>query len=303
MWLRLQCARHDVLLPEQQNLLADIGITAATASTVTASLTTPALGEIGLAQARSYAAEHGNLAVTDRTRHNGQPLGSWLLRQRQRAADGRIEPSRLAALNALDPYWNPSWPLTWQRAYHRARAATDSNALTRAERRWIRTQAQLWDSLHPAQQQLLAALGTAGPAAVPTPVRTTARRYPPGQGLPYARAYATLHGHLAVSTHTLRDGFPLGRWLVQQRGKARSGQLSAHTLQELTVLDPWWNPPWPYTWQRHYHQHRSTRGAGQLSPGLDRWARRQASLWDQLHPHQQALLTAIGLHTPRSLQT
>ncbi|MGY1583955.1 helicase associated domain-containing protein, partial [Streptomyces sp. MN13] len=105
VWLRRQCARHDVLQLEQQNLLADIGLTAATARTVTASLTIPTLGEIGLAQARSYAAEHGNLAVTDRTRHNGHPLGSWLLRQRQRAADGRIEPARLATLNALDPHW------------------------------------------------------------------------------------------------------------------------------------------------------------------------------------------------------
>ncbi|CAL9676955.1 hypothetical protein SUDANB176_07866 (plasmid) [Streptomyces sp. enrichment culture] len=93
--------------------IADIGITAATARTVTASLTTATPGEIGLAHARSYAAEHGNLAVTDRTRHNGHPLGSWLLRQRQRAADGRIEPARITALNALDPHWNPPWPLAW----------------------------------------------------------------------------------------------------------------------------------------------------------------------------------------------
>ncbi|MFF7339686.1 helicase associated domain-containing protein [Streptomyces sp. NPDC008163] len=297
VWLRRQCARHDVLHPEQQNLLADIGITAATARTVTASLTTATPGEIGLAHARSYAAEHGNLAVTDRTRHNGHPLGSWLLRQRQRAADGRIEPARLAALNALDPHWNPSWPLAWQRAYHRARAATDGGTLTSSERRWIRTQAQLWDSLNPAQQQLLAHLGTTGPTAVPPPARTAARHYPPGEGLPHARAYATLHGHLAVSVHTHQDGFPLGRWLVQQRRKARSGQLSASTLQELTVLDPWWNPPWSFTWQRKYHQYRTTRAAERpIPPELHHWARRQATLWEQLHPHQQGLLTGIGLH-------
>ncbi|NEC38250.1 helicase associated domain-containing protein [Streptomyces rubrogriseus] len=297
VWLRRQCARHDVLQLEQQNLLADIGITAATARTVTASLTIPTPGEIGLAQARSYAAEHGNLAVTDRTRHNGHPLGSWLLRQRQRATDGRIEPSRITALNALDPHWNPPWPLAWQRAYHRARTATDSGTLTRIERRWIRTQAQLWDSLHPAQQQLLTPLGATGPAAIPVQSRTTARRYPTGEGLPHARAYATLHGHLAVSIHTHQDGFPLGRWLVQQRRKARSGRLSAHRLQELTILDPWWNPPWPFTWQRHYHQHRTLAAAGEpLPPALDRWARKQTALWGQLHPHQQGLLTAIGLH-------
>ncbi|WP_276328667.1 MULTISPECIES: helicase associated domain-containing protein [Streptomyces violaceusniger group] len=248
-----------------------------------------------MAHARSYAAEHGNLAVTDRTRHNGHPLGSWLLRQRQRAADGRIEPVRITALNALDPHWNPSWPLAWQRAYHRARAATASGTLTSSERRWIRTQAQLWDSLSPAQQQLLAHLGMTGPATVPTQARTTARHYPPGEGLPHARAYATLHGHLAVSIHAHQDGFPLGRWLVQQRRKARSGQLSARTLQELTVLDPWWNPLWPFTWQRNYHVHRTLAAAGGPVPEvLRRWADRQITQWDRLHPHQQALLTTAA---------
>ncbi|WP_435809952.1 helicase associated domain-containing protein [Streptomyces mirabilis] len=296
VWLQRQCAQHDVLQLEQQNLLADIGITAATARTATASLTGPALGETGLAQARSYAAEHGNLAVTDRTRHNGHPLGSWLLRQRHRAADGRIQPSRIAALNALDPHWNPPWSLAWQRAYHRALTATNSNALTRTERRWIRTQAQLWDSLHPAQQQLLAHLGITGPTAVPVQARTTARRYPSGEGLPHARAYATLRGHLAVFTHTHQDGFPLGRWLVQQRRKARSGQLSARTLQELTVLDPWWNPPWSFAWQRKYHQHRALHATGQPHPPeLQRWAHRQIAQWDRLHPHQQALLDSMGV--------
>ncbi|BBJ37445.1 hypothetical protein SSPO_001630 [Streptomyces antimycoticus] len=80
---------------------------------------------------------------------------------------------------------------------------------------------------------------------------------------------------------------------MQQRRKARSGQLSTGTLQELTVLDPWWNPPWPFAWQRHYHQYRSALAAGRpIPPELQRWT---LTLWEQLHPHQQGLLTAIGL--------
>lgn len=79
-----------------------------------------ALRETGLAQARTYAAEHGDLAVTDRTRHNGHPLVRRLLHQRHRVADGRIENTRIAALKALAPHWSPPWPLAWQRAYHRA---------------------------------------------------------------------------------------------------------------------------------------------------------------------------------------
>ncbi|MET8709303.1 helicase associated domain-containing protein [Streptomyces californicus] len=131
---------------------------------------------------------------------------------------------------------------------------------------------------------------------MPAPARTTARHYPPGEGLPHARAHATLHGHLAVSIHIHQDGFPLGRWLVQQRRKARSGQLSARTLHELTVLDPWWNPPWPFIWQRAYHRARASHATGQpIPPELRRWVRKQTTLWHQLHPHQQALLDNMGV--------
>ncbi|MEU4040229.1 Helicase associated domain protein [Streptomyces collinus] len=290
-WLGRQCARHDVLRPEQQSLLADIQITADTARAVAAALR-QAPTDHGLEHARSYAGEHGHLAVPTDGDHRGFPLGGWLMRQRHRAARGRIEADRLAALNTLDAHWNPPWPLAWQRAYHQALAAAAHHHLTGAERRWIATQTRLWDSLHPLQQQLLTRLG-AEPATTP-PAITPARRYPPSEGLPHARSYAAEHGHLAVPTPTRHAGFALGAWLLQQRRKARSDRLSARTLQELTTLDPWWNPPWAFTWQRHYHQYRTTHTRGRPIPAaLERWARKQTTLRDQLHPHQQALLAAL----------
>jgi hypothetical protein len=173
-------------------------------------------------------------------------------------------------------------------------ATTANGNPTKADQRWITTQTILWDNLHPTQQQLLTPLG-AGPAqALPTP--TAARRYPTPAGLPHARTYATIHGNLAVPTPTQHNGFPLGRWLLQQRRKARTGRLSPRTLQELATLDPWWNPPWPFNWQTTYHQHRTTHTTDQpIPPALQHWARKQAALWDQLHPHQQALLAATGI--------
>ncbi|WP_406259361.1 Helicase associated domain protein [Actinacidiphila glaucinigra] len=301
VWLRRQCVRHDVLQREQQNLLADIGITCAVARAVTEADPGPARADTGLAHARSYAAEHGHLAMAERTRHHGYPLGRWLLRQRHRVAEGRTDPARIAALNALDPHWNPPWPLAWQRAYHRARTTTASDKPTVAQRRWITTQTRLWDSLHPAQQKLLTDLGAA-PATEPVPTPTTKRHYPPGEGLPHARSYAAAHGHLAVFKNTRHHDFALGHWLIQQRRKARAGILSARTLQELTLLDPWWNPPWPFAWQRQYHQHRALHATGRpLPPDLQRWTRKQTTLWHQLHPHQQALLTATGIHAPSLL--
>ncbi|MFD8514386.1 helicase associated domain-containing protein [Streptomyces antimycoticus] len=188
-WLLRQCVRHDVLRPEQQNLLADIGITTASARAITEAAQGPVRVDTGLAHARSYAAEHGHLAVAERTRHNDYPLGRWLPRQRHRVADRNTDPARIAALNALDPHWNPPWPLAWQRAYHRAHTATISGTLTETHRRWITTQTRLWDSLHPAQQELLTSIG-ATPATDPVPALTTTRRIPPGEGLAHAHCFA-----------------------------------------------------------------------------------------------------------------
>ncbi|WP_368067896.1 helicase associated domain-containing protein [Streptomyces sp. VNUA116] len=135
------------------------------------------------------------------------------------------------------------------------------------------------------------------------PAIAPAHRYPPSEGLPHARAFASEHGHLAVSASTQHTGLPLESWLLQQRRKARSGHLSARTLQELTALAPWWNLPWPFVWQRHYHECRTTRAAGRpLPPALQRWPRKQTTLWAELHPYQQGLLTAIG-PLPRSNST
>ncbi|MEU4309866.1 helicase associated domain-containing protein [Streptomyces rochei] len=83
-----------------------------------------------------------------------------------------------------------------------------------------------------------------------------------GERLPHIRSYAAEHRHLFVSLPPVHAGFPLGSWLLQQRRKARSGRLSARTLQELTTLAPSWNPPWPFAWQRTRQQYRAVPSAG-----------------------------------------
>ncbi|MFD1663703.1 helicase associated domain-containing protein [Streptomyces caeni] len=165
-------------------------------------------------------------------------------------------------------------------------------------RSWIRAQHTAWTHLRPQQQQLLTELGitpgTEDPADQP---RRTSRVYPPSPGLDHARAYAALHGHLSPSADTHHDGFPLGRWLVQTRRKARQGRLSPTTTQALRALDPWWNPPWPSIWQRTYQQAKLHQLNGQdHSPAIQRWTEQQRTHGNTLHPSQQELLSAIGIH-------
>lgn len=73
----------------------------------------------GLAHATAYTASHGHLAAPVDEIHDGFPLGRWLASQRTRARN--LTPQRTAAPTALDRWWNPPWPTTWQRAYQAAR--------------------------------------------------------------------------------------------------------------------------------------------------------------------------------------
>ncbi|MGW3499095.1 helicase associated domain-containing protein [Streptomyces sp. NPDC001020] len=117
--------------------------------------------EEALAHARSYTAEHGSLAsVTSATVHEGFRLGQWLANQRnyQRTGHRPLPADRAQALTAIDPWWCPPWNLKWQRSYHRARNAADSQPLRPGSGfidlddclagRWLRRQCSTYDELH-----------------------------------------------------------------------------------------------------------------------------------------------------------
>ncbi|MFJ1610447.1 helicase associated domain-containing protein [Streptomyces sp. NPDC088253] len=169
-WLYLQCTRYPALHPEQQRLLAEIGIDAHTAAAARPRRRNlKASAEEALAHARSYATEHGGLAsVTSATVHKGFRLGQWLANQRnyQRTGHRPLPAGRAQALAAIDPWWCPPWNLKWQRSYDRARdAAADhplrpENGFTDLDTaRWLRRQCSTYDQLAPEQQRLLTDIG------------------------------------------------------------------------------------------------------------------------------------------------
>ncbi|MGC5195137.1 helicase associated domain-containing protein [Streptomyces albidoflavus] len=148
-------------------MLARIGITAETARAAQPP-TPPAEPDpldTAFAHARTYADRYGHIAAPAGTVLDGFRLGKWLAWQRRRAHQGRLSPARAKALAMIDPWWNPAWPLQWQRDYHRLRtAATGADGvpptnLPRSLYRWIRVQQETWEHLHPGQQGLLTALG------------------------------------------------------------------------------------------------------------------------------------------------
>lgn len=170
-WLYLQCTRYPALHPEQQRLLAEIGIDAAAAAAARPRRRNMrASAEEALAHARSYTAEHGSLAqVSATTVHRGYPLGRWLAGQRSQQQRKVLSSERQQALNAIAPWWCPPWNLRWQRNYYRVRDAADSR-LFQAENGfddlddskaadWLWRQCAMYEELHPEQRQLLTEIG------------------------------------------------------------------------------------------------------------------------------------------------
>jgi len=343
-WLYLQCTRYPDLHPEQQRLLARLGIDAAVARDARPRRRSQRAGEQeALTHARSWALEHGSLAgVSVSTVHEDYPLGRWLSDRRGQMGRGVLSPSRAEALARIDPWWRPPWHLCWQRSYEHARQQLGGGELSagfalmdRPAQEWLRIQQRRYRLLLPGQHDLLNRLGlkpeTAIAEAPAAPVRraigglpAVAQHRPLGvprlgqrpdhragfeRALVHARAWADVHGHLAVPRDTRQSGFALGMWLFSQRNRAkqcaRKGQPASPHLGQLAAIDPWWNPPWDLHWQRNYYRARDAiragRGAdtmGGLPVGKDAlgiWIKRQCTLYDSLHPDQQHLLAAIGI--------
>ncbi|MER6442938.1 Helicase associated domain protein [Streptomyces sp. NPDC001185] len=253
-----------------------------------------------LTAARAYHHQHGHLAVPAKATQDGYPLGPWLGILRTRHT--KIPVHQATALTALYPWWNAPWSTLWQRTWHHAHTHTRTHGPLDARRgfptphtsltTWLRQQHHHYDTLHPAQQSLLADIGINAPTTAR--YRTSRRDYTYlfEQGLTHARAYAAQHGTLqTVSTRTLHNGYRLGQWLQNKRRRTRTGHpLPPDQAQALNTIDPWWNPPWHQKWQTAYH-HAHTNPH---HPTSHRWLQKQHRNWHHLHPDQQHLLTTIN---------
>ncbi|MBZ6135536.1 DEAD/DEAH box helicase [Streptomyces olivaceus] len=193
-----------------------------------------------LAHAAAYAARYGHLAAPVDEIHDGFPLGRWLATQRTRAET--LTGQRAAALTALDRWWNPPWPITWQRAYHAARQSrTDYETASEAES-WLESQRARSDRLHPEQKSLLAELGLVGLPDISgypaTESRLSARERAFQRGLVAARAFRAREGHLDVPQRHIEEveGDPvrLGQWLSNLR--RRRANLSSQRQEALAEL-------------------------------------------------------------------
>ncbi|KEF03590.1 helicase [Streptomyces rimosus subsp. rimosus] len=132
-----------------------------------------------LSAARTYYAVHGTLAAPKDAVADDVAVGQWLANLRKTGGLGANEEratERRRLLEALDPDWNPSWPVDWQRRYVLVRRLLEDDGATPGEirpgvvvdgediGRWLKAQREGWEQLHDGQRERLAALGI-GPAS------------------------------------------------------------------------------------------------------------------------------------------
>jgi hypothetical protein len=176
-------------------------------------------------------------------------------------------PEREAALAEIDPDWNPTWPLDWQRHYAGVRECLQELGAELVDLepgvtihghdvgRWLERQRQavVWHGLTDRQRERLTALGIEPEAAPATPEQPVTVKGPGGRSTAFTRGLAALQqykertGTLVVPrTHTeeVEDGsggtvtIKLGVFLSNT--KSRRAKLTPDQLAALTEIGVHW---------------------------------------------------------------
>ncbi|MCZ7430153.1 DEAD/DEAH box helicase [Streptomyces sp. WMMC1477] len=130
-------------------------------------------------------------------------------------------------------------------------------------------------------------------------------------GLTAARTYYQKFGTLCTPKDATVDSFPVGQFLENLRKKNGGTVLTETRDTALREIDPYWNPPWPVAWQRHYtalaYLLEGETTPPDIQPGVQvhgndvgTWLRRQTTPagWTQLTHGQQDLLVQVGIQAP-----
>ncbi|MFJ6749590.1 Helicase associated domain protein [Streptomyces sp. NPDC091266] len=217
-----------------------------------------------LSAARDYLTVHGTLAAPKDASMSGVAVGQWLANCRKPGGLGRDEEraqGRRQALAALDPDWNPEWPIDWQRHYAALAGLLHAGA-TPAEilpgvtvgghdiGTWLHTQRESWEQLHAGQRERLTQLNVEPPPTVKdAPTKGTPAQGRPtvtgafGRGVAALAQYKNREGHLTVPrghVETLPDGTDVKLGVFLSNTKTRRATLAPEKRRQLAGLGLEW---------------------------------------------------------------
>ncbi|MFI6494766.1 Helicase associated domain protein [Streptomyces sp. NPDC050564] len=213
-----------------------------------------------LAAARVYHEQHWTLCAPRTATALDKPIGQWLSNLRRPGALAG-HPEREAALQAIDPDWNPAWPATWQRHYTAAHELLrEETGLTEPTEvlpgvtvhgmdigRWLHRQRQhnVWAALKAGQRERLEELGiTPLPPEQEAPVKTPKAALGAFErGLAALAQYKGRTGSVTVPrghVEALPDGTEVKLGVFLSNTKTRRSKLTAQQRQQLAELGVNW---------------------------------------------------------------
>ncbi|GAA3302572.1 hypothetical protein GCM10020218_098370 [Dactylosporangium vinaceum] len=163
--------------------------------------------------------------------------------QRKQYTAGRIPADRATVLEALGIEWHP-YEAMWQRGITAATAYHARHHHLQVPDEHTEADGYRLGQFIVAQRMLykrgsLAADRIAALEAVGMIWNNRTHRF--NVGVAAARRYHQTHGHLHVpSAYRTGDGYPLGRWLAQQRRALRDGRMPTERITALDDLSPTW---------------------------------------------------------------
>jgi superfamily II DNA or RNA helicase len=198
----------------------------------------------GLAVAREYREEHGDLEVPPGyASDDGFRLAMWLMQQRSKRRKGTLSETRTAELEKLNINWEPRQSRS-QRGVSAARRFHDEHGHLRVPVEYVN------DDGFALGQWLSRARGRRKQGRLASAVERELDELGIAwdvldeeweRGLREARAYRADHGHLRVpARYVAPDGFPLGQWISLRR--LNRDRLPAARIKALDHLGMVWDP-------------------------------------------------------------
>ena len=195
-----------------------------------------------------YRSEHSDLLVPYNYKtKSGENLGRWIIDTRQAYKKGKLSPSQVEMLNAIDMVWDASidkeeiWNKWYQLAVEYRNEHDDllvpNNYKTKSGEKlgqWIRVTRQNYKKgdLSPDQIKGLRAIDMVWDA----------KEYEWDKMCKLAEEYRNKHGELLVPyNYKIKSGENLGKWISSVRIAYKSGDLSPDKIEKLNAIGMVWD--------------------------------------------------------------
>jgi superfamily II DNA or RNA helicase len=199
-----------------------------------------------LAALRVFVAREGHARVPIGHIETGLRLENWVGYQRVEHNAGRLDPTRVAELEAVPGWsWNP-YAGDWEAALEALRAFAVREGHARVPKGFVEGRLRLgaWVNSRRADRNA----GRLVPARVAQLEAIPGWTWDPRAGdwdanLSALRAFAAREGHARPSRSHVEDGLPIGGWVIDQRVRRKGGRLDPARVAELEAIPGWsWDP-------------------------------------------------------------